>query len=86
MSSEQLCKLPIWNRECDFVFGTLKLLDSVSGVATIGGSNFFIVVTGKSNVRICDDNSRTLELILDDIHYFRNSPVNVISAIFLVCA
>jgi len=73
----------IWNKKEDFVRGTLHPLKELASVATIGGSNFYPKGIGDLNVKIRDDNNMTSELVLKNVLYFPNSPVNIISVVCL---
>ena len=73
----------IWNKKEDFVRGTLHPLKELASVATIGGSNFYPKGIGDLNVKIRDDNNMTSELVLKNVLYFPNSPVNIISVFCL---
>ena len=73
----------IWNKEADFVPGSIKKLGELSSVATIGGTNFYPAGIGDLNIRIRDDENKTSTLVLKNVLYFPNSPVNIISVVCL---
>ena len=62
---------------------TLKQLNEMSSVATIGGSNFYQTGIGNFNIKIKYDNDKISEFILKNILYFPNSPVNISSDVCL---
>ena len=73
----------IWNKESDFVPGSIRALNEMSSVATIGGNNFYPTGIGDLNVKIKDDENKISAITLKNVLYFPNSPVNIISVVCL---
>jgi len=73
----------IWNKQSDFVPGSIRALNEMSSVATIGGNNFYPTGIGELNIKIKDDENKISAIILKDVLYFPNSPVNIISVVCL---
>ena len=73
----------IWNKQSDFVPGSIRALNEMSSVATIGGNNFYPTGIGDLYVKIEDDENKISAIILKNVLYFPNSPVNIISAVCL---
>ena len=71
----------IWNNREDFV--TYKPLDKVSQVATIGGANHYPVGIGLVRIQVPDDAGMTSSIVMNDVLYFPNSPVKIISVMCL---
>ena len=67
----------IWNCKDDFLPGSMKSIDQLSNVSTIGGSNFYPDSTGQLPVTWKDDKGKSYSIVLDDVLYFPHSPVNI---------
>ena len=60
----------IWNCKDDFIPGSLKPINRMSSVATIGGSNFYPDSVGQLPVTWNDGKGGSYSIVLDDVLYF----------------
>ena len=57
----------IWNKESDFVPGTIRALSKLSSVATIYGTYFYPAGIGDLKVRIRDDTNKISDMIFKNV-------------------
>ena len=70
----------IWSNKNDFVNGSLKPYANTNDkVMTVGSESLSPSGIGKVQVQWLDDDNQRFSIVLNDVLYFPNSPVNVIS-------
>jgi len=69
----------VWNNLEDFEEGSVKPINRLEGVATIGGSNFYPESVGRLPLSWKDEEGNPFSIVLENVLYFPQSPVNVLS-------